>query len=183
MRKSWLLLALLLTGCNGLTPETYSLVVDSAAPSASCFNSMMDPSIVETTVPPGLMQVQVWDGPDQTSYLEVEEGGGQIDMGDAPSVAISGIFTGKKGEKGTTFTRDSVAKQTTGNAANPTVNTVTTHAEIVFERGGGTFVGTATVSSSRSCSGMGCAMNQPTCSLSGIKVSGTRIAVEYERAP
>ena len=183
MRKSCLLLACLLSGCNGLSPETYSLVIEYAQPAASCFNNMMDPATIDTTVPPGLMQVQVWDGPEQTSYREVEEGGGIVDMGDAPAVTINGVFTGKKGDKGTTFTRDLVTKNTSGNAANPTVNTVTTHAEIVFERGGGTFVGTATISSSRSCTGMGCAMNQPTCSLSGIKVSGTRIAVDYERAP
>lgn len=183
MRKSWLLFAVLLSGCNGLTPETYSLVINYFAPTASCYDDAMEPSTVGTTVPPGLMQVQVWDGPEQTAYLEVEEGGGSVDMGDAPSVSISGIFTGKHGEKGYTFTRDLVTKTTTGNTATPTVNTTTTHAELVFQRGGGTFVGTASVSSSRSCTGMGCPTTLPTCSLSDITVHGTRVAVEYERAP
>lgn len=183
MRKSWLLFATLLSGCNGLTPELYSLVVDYFEPNSSCYNDMMQPGTVVTTAPPSLVQVQVWDGPEQTAWLEVEEGGGVINMGDAPNVPIGGIFTGKRGDKGFTFTRDIVQKTTSGSTTNPTVNTITTHAELTFERGGGTFVGTASFSSSRSCTGMGCPMTLPTCSISGVKVNGTRIAVEYERAP
>ncbi len=183
MRKSWLLFAGLLSGCNGLSPELYTIVIESFAPSASCFTSMMEPDTVTTTAPPAALQVQVWEGPEQTSYLQIEGGGGSVDMGDAPNVGVDGVFTGKRGDKGITFTRDLVTKNTSGSATMPTVNTVTTHAEMVFERGGGTFVGTAAFSSSRSCTGTGCPMMLPTCSISGVKISGTRIAVEYERAP
>jgi len=180
MRKSWMLAAMVLSGCGGTSPELYELVVDYFTLPDSCYQSGMQPSTVVTTSPPGKLQVQVWDGPDNTSFLEVEAGGGSIDMGAAPNVDLDGIFTGKKVEKGWQFDSDGLRKQTLpGN----NVITTTTHAEIVFERSGGTFKGTAALSSSSNCVGAQCPGNNPSCSVSGINVRGTRIAVQWERSP
>jgi hypothetical protein len=100
-------------------------------------------------------------------------------MGAAPNVGVSGIFTGKKADKGWTFTSDTIEKQTLpGN----NVITDTMHAELNFDRVP-QFKGTASLSSSRNCVGNQCPGTNPTCGVSGIVVSGTRLAVQYERAP
>lgn len=180
MRKSLMLSALLLSGCGGVTPEIYQLVIDLFTLPDSCYSNMMQPASGVTTAPPELMQVNVWDGPEGASFMEIEQGGGTIDMGAAPSVPVSGVFTGKRTDKGITFSSDFVAKTTAAN----TTFTDTTHAELTFERGGGTFKGTAALSSSRACSGMACGgMTQPSCSVTGINFRGSRIAVNFERAP
>ncbi|MBL8910212.1 MAG: hypothetical protein JNM17_05835 [Archangium sp.] len=180
MRKSWMLSALLLSGCGGVTPEIYQLLIDIFTLPDSCYTNMMQPTSGLTTAPPELMQVQVWDGPEGTAFMQVEQGGGTIDMGAAPSVPVNGIFTGKRGDKGLVFTSDYVSRTTAAN----TTFVDTTHAELAFERGGGTFKGTGALSSSRTCSGMNCGgMTQPSCSVSGINFRGSRIAVDFERAP
>lgn len=180
MRKSWMLVAMMLTGCGGTTPELYELIVDSFTLPDSCYSNGMQPSTVTTTSPPSNIQVQVWDGPDNTAFLQVESGGGSIDMGAAPNVSVDGIFTGKKVEKGWTFASDAVRKQTLpGN----NVITTTTHAEFTFERSGGTFKGSGALSSSSNCVGNQCPGTNPSCTVAAINVRGTRIAVQYERAP
>lgn len=179
MKKSWMLVAVLLSGCGGTSPELYDLVIDYFTLPDTCYQSGMQPSTVATTLPPGLMQVQVWDGPDNITYLEVQGAGRSIDMGAAPNVPVSGIFTGKKTDKGWTFNSDTVEKQTLpGN----NVITETTHAELTFERAT-QFKGTATINSSRNCVGAQCPGTNPSCSVSAIVVHGTRLAVQYERAP
>ena len=180
MRNALMFLALAPTGCNGTSPEVYSLVVSHFSLPDSCYTSGMQPSTVVTTTPPGLIQVSVYDGPDNTAFLDVEKGGGSIDMGAAPNVNVNGVFTGKKVDKGWQFASDSVTKQTLpGN----NVVTATTHAEIVFERFANTFKGTVALSSSSNCVGNQCPGANPSCSVSAIDVQGTRIAVQYERAP
>jgi hypothetical protein len=175
-----MLVAMVLSGCGGTTPELYELVVDYFTLPDSCYSSGMQPSTTNTASPPGVIQVQVWDGPDNTPYLEVDKGGASIDMGAAPNVSIDGIFTGKKVDKGWTFASDAVRKQTL--PANNVI-TSTTHAEFTFERGG-TFKGTGTISSSSNCVGNQCQLtNNASCTVSGINVHGTRIAVQYQRAP
>lgn len=179
MRNAWMLAAVLFSGCGGVTPEIYELVVDYFTLPDSCYSNGMQPTNQTTTAPPGLMQVRVWDGPENTAFLEVEQGGASIDMGAAPNVPVSGVFVGKKVEKGWTFSSDASDKAT---IASTTV-VDTTHAEITFERSGGTFKGTGALSSSRTCTGTGCSGANPTCSVSGLNFRGTRIAVTFERAP
>jgi len=179
MRKSSLVLAMVLSGCGGTTPEVYQLLVDYFTLPDSCYTSMMQPSQVVTTAPPNAMSVQIWDGPDNTAFLQVESAGISIDMGAAPNVNIGGIFTGKKVDKGWTFSSDSVAKNTLpGN----NVVTTTTHAEMTFERAV-TFKGTGVLSSSSNCVGAQCPGTNPSCTVSGLVVTGTKVAVQYERAP
>ena len=179
MRKSWMMLALALSGCGGTTPEVYQLIVDYFTLPDSCYTSMMQPSQVITARPPTAMSVQVWDGPDNTPSLQVESATLSVDMGAAPNVDVAGIFIGKKVDKGWTFSSDNVAKATL--PANNVVTT-TTHAEMTFERGV-TFKGTAVLSSSRNCVGTGCPGTNPSCSVSGIVLTGTKVAVQYQRAP
>lgn len=179
MRNAWMLAAVLLSGCGGLTPEIYELVVDYFTLPDSCYSNGMQPSSLTTAAPPGLMQVRVWDGPENSAFLEIEQGGASIDMGAAPNVAVSGVFIGKKVEKGWTFSSDASDKQS---LAGNTI-TDTTHAEITFERSGGTFKGTGALSSSRTCTGSACNGTNPTCAVNGLNFRGTRIAVTFERAP
>lgn len=180
MRKSSLMLALVLSGCGGTTPEVYQLLVDYFTLPDSCYTSMMQPSEVVTTAPPTAMTVQVWDGPENSAFMQVESGSISVDMGAAPNVNIGGIFTGKKADKGGwTFSSDVVSKDTLpGN----NVVTTTTHAELTFERGV-TFKGTGVLSSSRNCVGAQCPGTNPSCTVSGLVVTGTKVAVQYERAP
>lgn len=179
MRKSLLLTAVLLTGCGGgVTPELYALVVDYFTLPDSCYSNGMQPSSAVVSAPPGLLQVQVWDGPDNTAVLSVEEGGRSVDMGAAPNVAVGGLFKGTRGNNGWTFVSETVDR---ASVAGNTV-TDTTRAEFVFDRGQ-TFKGTASLSSSRTCTGSACSGTNPACSVTGIKVDGTRLAVDYERAP
>lgn len=179
MRKSSLMLALMLSGCGGTTPEVYQLLIDYFTLPDSCYTSMMQPSSVTTTAPPAAMTVQVWDGPDNTAFLQVETASISVDMGAAPNVNVGGIFTGKKVDKGWTFSSDSVQKQTLPGS---NVITSTTHAELTFERAT-TFKGNALLSSSTNCVGSSCSGSNPSCSVSGIVLTGTRVAVNYERAP
>ena len=181
MRKSWMLVAAVLSGCGaGQSPELYDLVVDYFTLPDSCYQSGMQPSTVATAVPPRLMQVQIWDSAEGIAYLEVQGAGTTVDMGAAPNVSISGVFsTPKRGDKGWTFGSDTVEKQTLpGN----NVITVTTHAELTFERTP-QFKGTAALSSSHNCVGNQCPGTNPSCGVSGIVVHGTRLQVDYQRAP
>ena len=177
--KSWSLLLMALSGCGaGVTPELYAIVVDYFTLPDTCYTSGMQPSTVATARPPELMQVQVWEGPEGVAYLEVEEGGAAVDMGAAPDVPVRGVFTGQKGEKGWTFNSDSATKQTLpGN----NVVTATTHASLTFERAS-TFKGTGALNSASSCVGAQCPGTNPTCAVS-LSVTGTKLQVDYERAP
>lgn len=179
MKKTLLLSLLALTGCNGLTPELYSLVVEFFRLPDSCYSNGMQPTTGVTTAPPALIEVQVWDGPDNTAVLEVERGSRTVDMGAAPNVPVNGLFKGTRGNGGWSFVSETVASGTAGG------NTVTdtARAEIVFERGQQTFNGLANLSSSRNCTGSACSGTNPACSVTGIKLTGTRIAVDYQRAP
>ena len=180
MRKSWMLVAAVLSGCGGQAPELYDLVVDYFTLPDSCYQSGMQPSTVFTATPSRLMQVQVWDGAEGTAFLEVQGTGVSIDMGAAPNVPVSGLFSSpKKGDKGWTFNSDSVEKQTLpGN----NVITTTTHAELTIDRSP-TFKGTAALSSSTNCVGNQCPGANPSCGVSGIVVHGTKLQVDYQRAP
>jgi hypothetical protein len=172
-------LSVALAGCGGpITPELYALVVDYFRPPASCYTNGMAPTDGVTTAPPHIIQVEVWDGPDNTAFLEVQSGGGRVDMGDAPDVNLTGVFKGTRGSEGWTF---STQRVTVNTAANTTI-TDTTGATFTFNRGT-TFKGTASLSSSRACMGSLCTGTQPSCTISGITVSGTRLAVDYQKAP
>ncbi len=179
MRKSSLMLAVLLSGCGGTSPEVYQLLVNYFTLPDSCYMSMMQPNTVTTAAQPTALSVQVWDGPDGTAFMQIESAPLSIDMGAAPNVNVGGIFTGKKAEKGWQFTSDNTTKQTAN--ANLVVTT-TSHAEMTFDRGV-TFKGTGLLSSSANCVGTSCPGVNPSCSVSGIVITGTRVAVEYERAP
>lgn len=180
MRKSSLMLAVFLTGCGGTSPEVYQLFIETFSLPDSCYTSMMQPSSVTTAEQLTPVSVQVWDGPDNTAFLQVESGSISVDMGAAPNVSISGVFTGKKVDKGWTFSADNSVKQTQTPSGN--VTTSSTHAEITFERTT-TFKGTGQLSSSTNCVGTTCSGTNPSCQVSGLVLSGTRVAVQYERAP
>ena len=74
MRKTLVLSALMLTGCGPISPELYALVVDFFTLPDSCYSNAMQPSSGTVSDSPSLLQVQVWDGPDSTAVLEVEQG-------------------------------------------------------------------------------------------------------------
>ncbi len=179
MRKTLMMAALMLSGCGGTAPELYDLLVTFFTLPDSCYEDNMQPTSGPTSLPPALVQVQVWDGPDNIPYLEVQGTGATIDLGDAPSVPVSGIFTGKRGDKGWTFTSERVSKQTiVGN-----VITTTTKAELTFERTPQT-KGTAALSSSRICAGSNCGNNtNRSCTASSLPFVGTQLKVDYQRAP
>ncbi len=180
MRTLLIAVATMLSGCGtGVSPELYDVVLDHFAQPDTCFTSGMQPNSLVISEPPSLMQVQVWEGPEDTAYLEIETGGGTVDLGDAPSAKLSGIFNGKKADKGWTFTSDSVEKQTVG-GDNVVVDT--THVELTFERSR-TFKGTGSIASSRTCTGNLCTGMNRSCAVSSLVLSGTRLEVEYQRAP
>lgn len=179
MRKSSLMLALMLSGCGGTSPEVYQLIIDAFTLPDSCYTSMMQPSTVTTTAQPVAMGVQIWDGPDNTAFMQVETAAIVVDMGAAPNVNVSGIFTGKKVDKGWTFSADNVQKQT---LPGMNVVTTTTHAEMTFDRSV-TFKGSGVISSSTNCVGSSCPGTNPSCSVSGIVITGTKVAVDYQRQP
>jgi len=168
------------TGCGaGVSPEIYAIVVDFFTLPDSCFTNNAQPSNVTVSAAPVLLQVQVWDGPDNTAVLELESGIRSIDMGDAPTVTLTGLMKGKRGTGPVwNFAAETVQKST---QVGRTL-TDTTKLELNLERGN-TFKGTGNISSSRVCSGSTCTGTQPSCAVSGVALSGTRLEVKYERAP
>lgn len=179
MRKTLMMAAMMLSGCGGTTPELYDLLVSYFTLPDSCYDNAMQPSSGQTSGPPALIQVQVWDGPDAVPYLEVQGTGVSIDMGESPTVAVSGVFTGKRGDKGLVFTSERVSKQTiAGN-----VLTQTRKIELTFERTPQT-KGTAALSSSQACAGPNCPADvSSSCTVSSVPFVGTQLKVDYERAP
>lgn len=167
-----------LTGCAGAEPELYAVVVKFFTLPDNCYLNNAQPSNVTVADPPSLLNIQVWDGPDQTALLELESGLRTVDMGDAPTITLTGLMEGKRGTGGWNFVSQSSDKST------QVGRTITddTKFEITFERGA-TFKGTVNLTSTRSCAGSTCMGTQPSCSVTGIPVSGTKIAVKYERAP
>jgi hypothetical protein len=179
MRKLLMLSLVALSGCGGgVTPELYAMVVDFFTIPDACYSNMAQPSNVVVTAQPALIQGQVWDGPEQTAILEIEQGPATIDMGDAPSVAVRGLLRGKVMNNEWTF---SGANSTKSTQIGRTV-TDSSSFELKFIRGT-TFKGTATLTSKRECSGSTCTGTQPTCTITGIPVNGTRLQVNYERQP
>ncbi len=166
------------SGCGGTSPELYRLVVDFFALPDNCYLNNAQPSTTTTTTAPTVIQVQIWDGTDQTAILSIEGGGRSIDMGDAPNVTLGGLMKGKRGTGGWTYSAETISKATT---VGQTL-TSTGKVELTFDRTP-TSKGTATISSSRGCAGSTCAGTQPSCSVANIAVSSTRIATDYERAP
>lgn len=172
-------LLLAFTGCGGVSPEVYAIVVDFFTLPDSCYMNNAQPSNVTVSAAPVLLQVQVWDGPDQTAVLELESGIRSIDMGDAPTVTLTGLMKGKKGTGATwNFAAETVAKST---QVGRTL-TDTTKLELNIERNV-TFKGTGNITSSRACSGSTCVGTQPSCAVTNVALSGTKLEVKYERAP
>ncbi|MCU0697225.1 MAG: hypothetical protein MUC96_11915 [Myxococcaceae bacterium] len=179
MRKLLLSSLVVFSGCGGaVTPELYAIVVDFFTIPDACYSNMAQPSNVVVTAQPALLQGQVWDAPEQSAIFEIEQGPASIDMGDAPSVAVRGLLRGKVMNNEWTFSGTNSAKST---QIGRTV-TDTSSFELKFVRGT-TFKGTATLTSRRECSGSTCQGTQPSCTISNIPVSGTRLQVAYERAP
>lgn len=173
------LLALALVGCGGpATPELYAVVIDHFRAPASCYDSGEQPKSGTTVAPPALIQVEVWDGPDDTAVLQVQSGTINADMGDAPNVSVGGVFKGTKGNDGWTFSSGRTSVIATG----ATTVTETAGATFSFPREP-TFTGTATLTSARTCDGTGCPTKLPSCTISGISLSGTQLQVEYLKTP
>lgn len=179
MKKLLLVPLLALSGCGvGVSPELYQLVVDYFSAPTSCYTN--PPTQVVTQAGPMSVQVQVWDGPDNKAWLEMEGAARQVDMGSAPDVTLGGVLEGTAGSSGWTFAVDRAATITA-----PVTGTVTTDTHriaLVMPRTA-TFKGTLSVSSSRTCTGTGCPASNPSCSIDGVVVRGTRLQVDYQRAP
>jgi hypothetical protein len=173
-------LAVALSGCgtHPLNAELYALVVDFFRPAASCYTNGMQPADGLTAAPPHVFRAEVWDGPDGTALLEIVDGSLSVDMGNAPNVNVTGVFTGTFGSEGWVFS----SQQVDVNEAGGTTITDTTSAQLTFRRETA-FRGTATLSSSRTCTGTVCPGTLPTCSATGIKVTGTRLAVDWQASP
>jgi hypothetical protein len=172
-------LLLTVTGCGaGISPELYAIVIDFFTLPDSCYLNNAQPSNVTVAAAPVLLRVQVWDGPSNTAVLELEEGIRSLEMGDAPTVALTGLMKGTRGTAGWTFAAETIQKST---QIGRTL-TDTTKFELNFERSQ-TFKGTGGATSSRACSGTTCVGTQPSCSVSGVNLSGARLEVKYERPP
>ena len=182
MKRALVTLAVVLSGCGGtVKPELYALVVNFFTVPDSCYEDNKQPASGVTAAPPARLTVEVFDGPDGTAYLDVAEGSQTIDMGDAPSVQVAGIFTGKKADSGWKFTADASGKQQLVFGNN--VITSSTHAELTFPRGMPTFKGTGALSSAQTCAGSNCPDSLPSCNVSGLTFDGTRLDVEFLATP
>lgn len=183
MKKLIVLLALGLTACGGVEPELYNLVIQLKDAPDSCYRTGNEPNTTHPQIPSVLVQVQVFDGPDATSYLTVTEGDAQYALGEAGAVYVGGVFDGAKPDsKGTSFT--SASQRKTVNGAGTATTTVTGTATITFPRGGGPVTGTASLSAGSACEGSGCAADSDlSCSLSDLVVTGARIKTDWQRAP
>ena len=180
MKKLLMLPALLLFSCPSAEyePETYQLVIDNVQLPASCFNNMMLPNTVVTMAPPTAVEVTVWDAPDGKAIMELDSAVQRtIDMGDAPSVVLSGVLPGSR--SGSTWVY--VSERTATNTQGGTTITDHTSAKNTVERGG-LAKGLLDLSSSRTCTGGGCNA-MPSCALTGIPLVSTRLRVNYQKAP
>jgi hypothetical protein len=101
-------------------------------------------------------------------------------MGSAPDVALGGTLEGTAGSAGWTFAVERSAISTTPVTG---MTTTDTHRIGLVMQRAGTFKGTLSVSSSRTCVGTGCAGTNPSCTVDGVVVRGTRLQVDYQRAP
>lgn len=173
-------LAVALSGCGTrpVNAELYALVVDFFRPAATCYTSGMQPADGLAAAPPHAFRAEVWDGPDGTALLEIVDGALSVDMGNAANVDVTGVFTGTFGSEGWVFT----SRQVDVNEAGGTSVTDTTSAQLTIRRES-TFKGTAALSSSRTCTGPMCPGTLPTCNATGIPVTGTRLAVDWEASP
>lgn len=183
MKKLVSLLALSLTACGGVEPELYNLVIQLKDAPDSCYRTGNEPNTTHPEIPSVLVQVQVFDGPDATSYLTVTEGDAQYTLGEAGAVYVGGVFDGAKPDgKGTAFT--TAAQRKTTNGAGTLTTTVSSSATITFPRGGGPLTGTASISASTKCEGTGCPTDSDiACSLTDLAVTGARIKTDWQRAP
>lgn len=175
-----LLMSSMLVVCSscggGVSPELYAVIADFFTLPDSCFLNNAQPSQVTVSGAPLQTTFQVWDGPDG-ALLDIETPR-VIDMGDAPSVTIGGIVKGKRATSGWTFSTETVSRNTTGGRT----LTNTAKVELNFDRAN-SFKGTATLQSSTACSGTSCAAMLPSCNVTGITLTGTRLQVAYERSP
>lgn len=176
-----------LAGCaGGASPEIYAVAVDYFRPADSCYADARPPAQVTTASTQASAQLQVWDGPQNTAFLEIAQGAREIDMGTAPNVSFEGVLEGAREGSQHVFsaTRSSV---TTVPPPLASKVTETTKLTLTFPRGGGPISGTMSLESSRTCEGSACLPNfaalNPPCNLSDIAFRGTRLAVEFERAP
>jgi hypothetical protein len=174
------LFALSLSACGGTSPELYNIVIDYFALPNSCYQNNAQPSTNTTAAPPTLLQVSVWDGAANEAFLDIVSGGASVDMGDAPNVTIGGVLRGSKSTSSTdwVFVSDSVTARTLLNST----NTVKQRFSVSFTRGG-TFKGTAGVSSSVECAGSTCSNFQPKCEVANVPMNGARLAVNYQTNP
>ena len=169
-----MMLALAVSACGPAAPEVYNLVFEPITIPDSCFTTV--PTTKTTVSQPALVRATVWDGPSE-AFLEIA-GGGSQDMGDAPSVPVSGVLRGKHGSSGWAFVGETVTTAT----SSATTSTTSTKISLTFERGL-SGKGTGSASSSLGCSGTGCPSTLPKCDINNIAFQATRIQVTYETAP
>jgi hypothetical protein len=182
MRRLLLTFAFALSACGTpVAPELYNVVVDAFSLPNTCFTNSTPPTTVVSAAPPSLVQISVWDGAAGEAFVEIESGGITVDMGAAPNVVVGGLMRGTKSTSGPawTFVADRVVTTTV-----PNLSTSTSKANfsLTFERTL-TFKGILGLSSSRECTGVGCAGSTPSCAVSNVPVNGTRLQVDYLKSP
>jgi hypothetical protein len=169
---------------GGQAPELYSVVVDFFRPAATCYAGGQYPTTNVTASSPVSLRVEVYDWQDQKVFMEITDGAVNIDMGDAPSVALGGLFEGSKptsADQPINFAANRTVERTTGGLGGSVTVTDVTSATVAFNRGQ-TFKGTLALNSSETCTGSGCPTTQ-SCAISAIQIRGTRLQVDYQQQP
>jgi hypothetical protein len=163
---------------NGAVPELYQVSLDYFVPPATCYRTGMQPTDMTTMAPQTGFGMRVWDGPDSKAYLQLENAPtAAIDMGDAPSVSLDGVYEGTNGVGGWTFA--TARSSQTVNGLNMDKTTETESAAFTFARGG-VITGTLALSSASTCVGAtGCPAMNPSCTISGVAFRGTALASDY----
>ncbi len=187
MKKLFLtcVLGLTMSACGGASPELYRLLIERVDTPTNCYSENNEPNTTNER-PPGQLQVQVWDGPDGLIYLTVDDGSFPMSMGEAPAMSIGGVFDGAADGDAVKYTQTNKTVTTTEFGDNEQVLTTTATATITFPRTSGAFTGTAELNSSRACTGPDVVCPESltrSCKISNLTVTGTRLAVQYERAP
>ena len=185
MKKLIVAMAIAASSCaGGQSPELYSVVVDFFRPAATCYANGQYPNSNVTASSPASLRIEVYDWQDQKVFLEITDGAVNIDMGDAPSVALGGLFEGSKpqsGDQPISFAVNRTVERTTGGLGGQVTVTDVTSATVAFTRGA-TWKGTMELKAAETCTGTGCPTT-PSCTISGIPLRGTRLQVDYQQAP
>lgn len=162
-----------LTGCLNSDPELYrvALSAEPATQAASCYRNNTVPTNVDAPATNSVDEEDwvLWDGVDDTKYLDVGDGRVSSDnLGNAPNVSIQAdAIEGREVDGKLVFSVERTERDSD--------ETVVTAATYTFDEVGQTVEGTVTFRSS--CTGTGCS-DQISCEYSrrfvGRRVDGDR---------